>query len=112
MFGNSRHWTVVPALLALLVFCFTQLRADEAAAPAARPAATTSNTPAADAAPVSSGIQREYARLAQLLNSTDTFGKREAAETFLRVRPSDVPDANTRKLIARGYRSLALETSG
>ncbi|MCC7474511.1 MAG: HEAT repeat domain-containing protein [Pirellulales bacterium] len=54
-------------------------------------------------------MQREYARLAQLLNSTDHFGKREAAETLLRVRPSDVENLETRKLIARGYRALASE---
>jgi hypothetical protein len=57
-------------------------------------------------------LQREYARLAQLLNSNDTFGKQEAAQTLLRVRPSDVANAETRKLIARGYRSLAMEGRG
>jgi hypothetical protein len=31
---------------------------------------------------------------------------------LLKVRPSDVADPNTRKLIARGYRSLATEKSG
>jgi hypothetical protein len=67
-----------------------------------------------DTAPTagSGGLQREYARLAQLLNSNDVFGKQEAAQTLLRVRPSDVANAETRKLIARGYRSLAMEGHG
>jgi hypothetical protein len=64
------------------------------------------------APPADSGLQREYARLAQLLNSNDTFGKQEAAQTLLRVRPGDVANAETRKLIARGYRSLAMEGHG
>jgi hypothetical protein len=71
----------------------------------------SSESPSA-ASPGSSGLQREYARLAQLLNSTDTFGKQEAAQTLLRVRPGDVANAETRKLIARGYRSLAMEGRG
>lgn len=62
-----------------------------------------------ETAPADSSLQREYARLAQLLNSDDTFGRREAAETLLRVRPNDVANPETRKLIARGYRTLALE---
>ncbi len=62
-----------------------------------------------EASPVSGELQREYARLAQLLNSTDTIGRREAADTLLRVRPSDVANPDTRKLIARGYRAVALE---
>jgi hypothetical protein len=66
----------------------------------------------ADSAAADSALQREYARLAQLLNSNDVFDKREAAQTLLRVRPSDVANADTRKLIARGYRSLAMEQSG
>jgi hypothetical protein len=109
MSGKFREWTVVAMFVEVSAFCFTQLRADETTTPAATPAAATANQPAADSAPASGGIQREYARLAQLLNSSDTFGKQEAADTFLRVRPSDVPDPNTRKLIARGYRSLALD---
>jgi hypothetical protein len=74
-----------------------------------KPAAN--QTPSADTT-ANSGLQREYARLAQLLNSNDTFGKKEAAETLLRVRPSDVANPETRKLIARGYRSLAAEGFG
>jgi hypothetical protein len=62
--------------------------------------------------PANSGLQREYARLAQALNSDDVFGKRDAAEQLLRVRPSDVPNAETRKLIARGYKALAEEGRG
>ena len=50
--------------------------------------------------------------MAQLLNSDDTFGKREAAESLLKVRPSDVANADTRKLIARGYRSIAAAEFG
>jgi hypothetical protein len=81
--------------------------------PAAAPTTPTDATPAVTpAAPPNSALQREYARLAQLLNSNDTFGKREAASTFLRVRPSDVANPETRKLIARGYRSLAVEDRG
>lgn len=62
--------------------------------------------------PTASNLQREYARLAQLLSSDDTLGKRKAASTLLRVRPSDVANPDTRKLIARGYRNLALEGQG
>jgi hypothetical protein len=78
--------------------------------PAGSPTAASPGAPAAS--PAGSSLQREYARLAQLLNSDDTFGKQEAASTFLRVRPSDVANPDTRKLIARGYRSLALDGRG
>jgi hypothetical protein len=89
-------------LTAFVVFSIARAQ-DESAAPSKSPGTVT---------PANSGLQREYARLAQLLNSTDTFGKQEAAETLLRVRPSDVANAETRKLIARGYRSLAMEGHG
>jgi hypothetical protein len=84
---------------------------------AAAPVWAQENKPSTDssagnATPGDSGLQREYARLAQLLNSTDVFGKKEAAETLLRVRPGDVANPETRKLIARGYRSLAMEDRG
>lgn len=72
----------------------------------------TSSDPPAAASPANSGLQREYARLAQLLNSDDTFGKQDAAQTLLRVRPGDVANTETRKLIARGYRNLAMEGRG
>jgi hypothetical protein len=78
----------------------------------AQPVGETVNSSSADSATGDSALQREYARLAQLLNSNDVFGKREAADTLLRVRPGDVTNADTRKLIARGYRSLAMEQSG
>jgi hypothetical protein len=55
------------------------------------------------------GLQAEYARLAQLLNTGDVFGKREALNALELVRPADVEDKATRQLIARGYRSVALE---
>src|SRR5689334_24340696 len=72
----------------------------------------STNSSAASAAPADSNLQREYARLAQLLNSTDSRGQSEAAESLLKVRPSDVADPNTRKLIARGYKALATEKHG
>lgn len=67
---------------------------------------------ASAAAPAAGGLQREYARLAQQLNSDDVFKKREAAETLLKVRPGDVANADTRKLIARGYKALADDARG
>src|SRR5262245_17500377 len=77
----------------------------EPAAPAdaGEKAATTSPGGEASSVANNSGMQREYARLAQLLNSEDRSGRNEAASTLLKVRPSDVPNADTRKLIARGY---------
>ena len=82
--------------------------AEEVATPKAVPAAKA----ASDAAPANSdALQAEYARLAQLLNSDDTWGKKEAATTLLVVRPQDVADPAVRKLIARGYRSLATDST-
>ena len=63
-------------------------------------------------APADSALQREYARLAQLLNSDDTLGRNEAVDSLLKVRPTDVANADTRKLIARGYRSVATSAIG
>jgi len=71
--------------------------------------ATSETAKAPEPSPADSALQREYARLAQLLNSTDTHGRREAADTLLRVRPNDVANPETRKLIARGYRAVAME---
>lgn len=60
-----------------------------------------------------SALQTEYARLASALNGGDMWAKRQAAETLLLVRPPDVANPDVRKLVARGYRSLATEsTSG
>src|SRR5262245_8906343 len=101
MVGKSIRW----AVLAVLVGA-AQSRAQEPKAEA-EPTVPAASTPSdSPAAPANSSLQREYARLAQLLNSDDHFGKREAAETLLRVRPSDVANPDTRKLIARGYLSL------
>src|SRR5262245_2367411 len=99
--GKSSCWAVL-ALIAPIAFAWGE---------GENPAST--NTPAiTPAAPANSSLQREYARLAQLLNSDDMFGKQEAATTFLRVRPGDVANPETKKLIARGYRSLALDGYG
>jgi len=86
-------------------------RAQEAAAAKSSTAKAESN-PFEGTTPANSGLQREYARLAQALNSDDHFGKSEAAETLLKVRPSDVANADTRKLIARGYKSMAEDSRG
>lgn len=109
MVGKSFRWAVWAVLTSV-----APAWADEEKKPESQSTSPPASTPAATqpAAPANSSIQREYARLAQLLNSDDTFGKREAASTFLRVRPSDVANPDTRKLIARGYRSLALEGRG
>jgi hypothetical protein len=72
----------------------------------------TDANPFERSAPAGGGLQREYARLAQSLNSGDVFEKREAAETLLKVRPSDVANADTRKLIARGYKAMAEDERG
>jgi hypothetical protein len=80
-------------------------------AAAARPPSATAPMPAA--APASQGdLQAEYARLAQLLNTGDKWGKEEAAKTLLLVNPKDVSDPEVRKLIARGYRSRATDSWG
>src|SRR5438105_3098771 len=95
MLDNFRGRPLLCVLLfGAIAVCSLPLRAEESS----------------DASTGTSNLQREYARLAQLLNSDDTFGKREAVDAFLKVRPSDVPDANTRKLIARGYRDIATGT--
>ena len=73
------------------------------------PVAAQNAATAAEPAPADSALQREYARLAQQLNSTDSRTRREAADTLLRVRPNDVANPETRKLIARGYRTVAIE---
>jgi WD40 repeat protein len=79
-------------------------------APATEGSASSAGASAGGGAAASSNLQREYARLAQLLNSDDTFGKREACESLLKVRPSDVASADTRKLIARGYLAIAKDS--
>lgn len=85
-----------------------QIRAQEPAAET-EPVAPAASSDASSAAPARSSLQREYARLAQLLNSDDHFGRQEAAQTLLRVRPGDVANPDTKKLIARGYLSLLKE---
>lgn len=74
-----------------------------------KPATTSGES--ASPAPPNSALQREYARLAQLLNSDD-HKRSEAIDSLLKVRPSDVASADTRKLIARGFRSIAMEEHG
>jgi hypothetical protein len=99
--------------MAVQTFCFAMLIAGLLPALVfAQPVGETVVSSSTSSATGDSALQREYARLAQLLNSNGVFGKREAADTLLRVRPSDVANADTRKLIARGYRSLAMEQSG
>src|SRR5262245_38578570 len=108
MFAPSRSWRslLVITIVAASNVCF----ADEAT----QNSTQDSKTGAASGSPsqAGSGLQREYARLAQALNSSDTFAQNDAAETLLKVRPNDVANPETRKLIARGYRSLALESHG
>ena len=102
MVGRTWRCTVL-AGIAATAFCYLNTaRAEEAVG-----SKETSPLSAAN-----SNLQREYARLAQLLNSDDVFGKREAAESLLKVRPGDVASADTRKLIARGYRSVAMAEHG
>jgi hypothetical protein len=90
-------------LVAVIAAGSRQLRAEESPGESADASSSTSSG--------TSNLQREYARLAQLLNSDDTFGKRDAVDALLKVRPSDVTDPNTRKLIARGYRDIASGSS-
>ncbi len=104
MVGNFRVWAVVFIALWVTATCSRASLAEDVAG--------SSGSARASSAPANSNLQREYARLAQLLNSSDTRGQEEAAETLLKVRPGDVADPNTRKLIARGYRSLATERNG
>lgn len=110
MMGN--HFVRVVSTTILLASISTFAIAEESASQPATSSTTppTANTPTSP--PTNSNLQREYARLAQLLNSDDTLGKRKAASALLRVRPSDVANPDTRKMIARGYRSLALEGQG
>jgi hypothetical protein len=63
---------------ALPVFAEFGDASDSPAPPAAAPEGAPAPASSGDAAPANSNLQREYARLAQLLNSTDVFGKREA----------------------------------
>jgi hypothetical protein len=99
------------AAIFLVLLCSGSSRAqDPAAAKGGKPSAEAN--PLEGATPGNSGLQREYARLAQALNSDDHFGKSEAAETLLKVRPSDVANTDTRKLIARGYKTMAEEGRG
>lgn len=93
------------------MLCCVSSRAQDAADVKDGKSKTEAN-PFDGATPANSGLQREYARLAQALNSDDHFGKSEAAETLLKVRPSDVANADTRKLIARGYKTMAEEGRG
>jgi hypothetical protein len=95
-----------PVVLALFLIATWQCALD------AEESSSTSAAPSTGASPANSNLQREYARLAQLLNSSDSRGQSEAADSLLKVRPSDVADLNTRKLVARGYRSLATEKNG
>ena len=110
MVGGVRNWVIVSAAFCVAMAGLSSLRAEETnvASPAAGAAAKTAESPA----PAGSNLQREYARLAQLLNSDDTFGKKEAAASLLKVRPNDVASADTRKLIARGYRAMVAEERG
>src|SRR5262245_5676869 len=68
------------------------------------PSASTQQTakPPTNSPSSPESLQAEYARLAQLLNTGDKWGKDEAAKTLLLVNPKDVADPEVRKLIARG----------
>jgi hypothetical protein len=52
--------------------------------------------------------QAEYSRLAKGLYSDVAFVRQSSVTSLLTVRPTDVTDPNTRKLIARGYRAAAM----
>src|SRR5437868_3471978 len=89
MVGLIRRYVNVLAFVFGTAMCPLSLYAQERSGSSAK----SSQEPA----PASSNLQREYARLAQLLNSSDSRGVDEAEDSLLKVRPSDVADPNTRK---------------
>jgi hypothetical protein len=98
---SFRCWSVVWAVLCMTAMQTTALHAQESAG-------SSQSAPASSSA-ASNDKEREYARLAEMLRSGELREQVEAVEALEKVRPSDVADANTRKLIARGYRNLAMD---
>jgi len=70
---------------------------------------STESPEAAEPSAEKTALEREYDRLAQVLNTGNRLERREAARTLMLVRPNDVVDAETRKMIARGFRAVAFE---
>jgi hypothetical protein len=106
---NWKRWLAIAVIGPVMMVCAASRGQGKADAKDGKGENPFDAPPAPAAA---SGLQREYARLAQDLNSDDTFRRSEAATTLLKVRPGDIPNKETRTLIARGYKSLAEDSRG